>query len=337
MEENLKKTIQKPKVPEKLIEFLKKYDNYIISGHKDPDADAIGSSIAMSMYLKRFNKNTHLMSAGPFKRTEIKKFEHLFSSDLPKNHNFTPENTGFIIVDCAGFDRIGDIAEKVDKFPYVIIDHHATNKETNEASFIMPTAPSATYLIQALFEETVGEMTKEEADVLFLGLCTDTGYFRHLDERSGEVFRHASRLIDVGISPKVTFMHMNGHKQFESRLLIARILERMQRYYDGHLIISYETLTDRKEFGLEARDTDMLYQLIQSIEGVQAICIVRQESETHCSVGFRSLDKVDVSVIASSFGGGGHKQASGLYIEGLIDDLIPQFVDAFKEQMERLF
>ncbi len=337
MESNLKNVIQNPKVPAKLLDFLKKYDNYIISGHKEPDGDAIGSSIAMALYLKRFNKNTHLMSAGPFKRTEIKKFEHLFSADLPKNHNFTPENTGMIIVDCAGFDRIGDIAEKVDKFPYVIIDHHATNKETGEASWVMPTAPSATYIIQTLFEETVEEMTKEEAEVLFFGLCTDTGFFRHLDERSGNVFRHASRLIDVGISPKATFMQMNGNKQFESRLLIARILERMQRYYDGKLVISYETLTDRKEFGLEARDTDMLYQLIQSIEGVQAICVVRQESETHCSVGFRSLDKVDVSVIASSFGGGGHKQASGLYIEGLVDDLIPKFVEAFKEQMESLF
>ncbi len=337
MEVDFKCKIKKPEIPAQLIQFLKKYDNYIIAGHKEPDGDAIGSSIAMALYLKRFNKNTHLMSAGPFKRTELKKYEHLFSADLPENHNFTPENTGFILVDCAEFERIGDIAEKVKHFPWVTIDHHVTNSETDESSLVMPTAPSATYIIQTLIEETVGELTKEEADPLFFGLCTDTGFFRHLDERSGNVFRHASRLIDTGISPKATFMQMNGNKPFESRLLIARILERMQRYYDGRLIISYETLSDRKEFGLESRDTDMLYQLIQSIEGVQAICVIRQESETHCTVGFRSLDKVDVSKVAVSFGGGGHKQASGLYIEGLIEDLIPKFVEAFKEQMESLF
>ena len=69
----------------------------------------------------------------------------------------------------------------------------------------------------------------------------------------------------------------------------------------------------------------MAYQLIQSIAGVKAICIVRQDTETHCSVGFRSLDTVDVSSIASSFGGGGHKQAAGLYIEG-IDALCQEFL-----------
>ena len=128
-------------------------------------------------------------------------------------------------------------------------------------------------------------------------------------------------------------MKINGGKKFESRLLISRILNRMKTYYDGRLVVSYETYDDLLEFGLESRDSDILYQLIQSIEGVEAICIVRQDSPSHCSVGFRSLDKIDVSKIAASFGGGGHKQASSLYIEGKFDDLIPRFVEAFGTQM----
>ncbi len=336
MTETQSNPIAIPKIPHKLVEFLKKYDNYIIAGHKEPDGDCIGSSIAMSLFLKRFNKTSFLMSAGPFKRTEIKKFEHLFSSQLPENHNFTPENTGLVIVDCSGFDRIGDIAPQVEKFPFVIIDHHATNKETSESSLVMPTAPSATYIIQSLIEEVAGTVSSEEAEALFFGLCTDTGFFRHLDRRSGNVFLQASRLIDAGCSPKRHFMQMNGNKPFESRILLARILSRMQKFYDGKLIVSYELLSDRDEFGLEGRDSDMLYQLIQSIEGVEAICIIRQESPENCSIGFRSLDRIDVSKIATLFNGGGHKQASGAFTEGLIEDLLPQIIEAFKEQMENL-
>ena len=97
--------------------------------------------------------------------------------------------------------------------------------------------------------------------------------------------------------------------------------------------MSYETLADRQEFGVENRDSDMAYQLIQGIAGVKAICIVRQDTETHCSVGFRSLDTVDVSRIATSFGGGGHKQAAGLYIEGIAEKLLPQFIKAFAPQL----
>jgi phosphoesterase RecJ-like protein len=60
--------------------------------------------------------------------------------------------------------------------------------------------------------------------------------------------------------------------------------------------------------------------------------LVRQESEDTCSVGFRSLDRVDVSVVATRFGGGGHRQASGLSVSGTISELIPKFVEAFSPQ-----
>ena len=333
MHNNSSSTIGKPLIPQKLSEFLSAYENFIIAGHKEPDGDCIGSCLAMSFFLKRKNKNCILMSAGPFKRTEIKEYENLFTNKLEISDKINPKTTGLIILDCSGFDRIGEIAELLKDFNYIIIDHHATNTEKSDSSLIMTDAPSTTYLIQSIIEEMEGKLTKEEADALFFGLCTDTGFFRHLDDRSAEVFAHASRLIEAGANPKQTFMKMNGGKKFESRLLISRILNRMKSYYDGKLIISYETYDDLKELGLESRDSDILYQLIQTMEGVEAICIVRQESPTHCSVGFRSLDKVDVSKIASSFGGGGHKQASGLYIEGKFDELIPKFIEAFGSQM----
>ncbi|AAS11996.1 MULTISPECIES: DHH family phosphoesterase [Treponema] len=326
-------TIGKPLIPQKLPEFLNAYENFIIAGHKEPDGDCIGSCLAMSFFLKRKNKNCILMSAGPFKRTEIKEYEHLFTDKLKISDKINPKTTGLIILDCSNFDRVGEIAELISGFNYIIIDHHATNTEKSDTSLIMPEAPSTTYLIQSIIEEIGEKLTKEEADALFFGLCTDTGFFRHLDAGSAEVFAHASRLIEAGANPKQTFMKINGGKKFESRLLISRILNRMKTYYDGRLVVSYETYDDLLEFGLESRDSDILYQLIQSIEGVEAICIVRQDSPSHCSVGFRSLDKIDVSKIAASFGGGGHKQASGLYIEGKFDDLIPRFVEAFGTQM----
>ena len=307
MHNNSSSTIGKPLIPQKLSEFLNAYENFIIAGHKEPDGDCIGSCLAMSFFLKRKNKNCILMSAGPFKRTEIKEYEHLFTDKLKISDKINPKTTGLIILDCSNFDRVGEIAELISGFNYIIIDHHATNTEKSDTSLIMPEAPSTTYLIQSIIEE--------------------------IGERSAEVFTHASRLIEAGANPKQTFMKINGGKKFESRLLISRILNRMKTYYDGRLVVSYETYDDLLEFGLESRDSDILYQLIQSIEGVEAICIVRQDSPSHCSVGFRSLDKIDVSKIAASFGGGGHKQASGLYIEGKFDDLIPRFVEAFGAQM----
>lgn len=322
-----------PTIPQALIDFIHQYDIFLIAGHKEPDGDCIGSSCALSLFLKRLGKTAILLSAGPFKRLEITMYEPLFSAQVPDFVHKQKEKAAVIIVDCSNRARTGDIESEIASFPAIVIDHHASNTEANPASLVYTEAPSTTFIVQSIIECMQGSVTKEEAEMLFLGLCTDTGYFRHLDERSSEVFTHAARLVAAGVSPKQIFAKINGGKSFKSRTLISRVLSRMQRYYDGKLVISYETRADTEEFGLESRDSDTLYQLIQSIAGVQAICIVRQDTETHCSVGFRSFDVIDVSIVAASFGGGGHKQAAGLYIEGTAEMLIPQFVKAFEAQL----
>ncbi|PIE98758.1 MAG: DHH family phosphoesterase [Treponema sp.] len=319
-----------PSVPQALLEFLSKYERYVIAGHKEPDGDCIGSCLAMANFLQRKKKETLLLNAGPFDKPEVKEYEGLFKKEL--SPEFNTKKAGLLVLDCSGLDRVGDIEKQLEGFDTAIIDHHATNQTVSKSSLVMKTSPSTTYLIQAIIEAVDGEVTPKDAEYLFFGLCTDTGFFRHLDERSANVFAQASRLISKGVNPKSVFAKMYGGKSFGSRILISRILERLTPYYDGRLMVSYEELKDTQEFGLSGRDSDTLYQLIQSIEGVQAIVVVRQESETHCSVGFRSLDSIDVSVVAKSFGGGGHKQASGLYIEGKINELIPQFVKAFADQ-----
>lgn len=319
-------------VPKELIDFIYSFDSFIIASHKEPDGDSIGSSLALQLFLHSLGKKTILLSAGPFKRTEIKKYESLFVPTLDKTVEI-PENTAVLVLDCSNIERVGEPAKELTSYPRAIIDHHTTNETSNSTDYIDPSSPATTLLIQALIESMQNHITAEQAHFLLFGLCTDTGFFRHLDNSHASTFAYVARLLDAGANPKEIFSLINGGKSFKSRILISKILSRMQSYYDGQLIISYETYEDTLEFGKEGRDSDSLYQLMQSIDGVEAMVIVRQESTTHCSVGFRSRNKVDVSVIASSFGGGGHKQASGLYIEGVIDALIPQFVEAFKIQL----
>ena len=318
------------KVPQELVQFLKNYDTYIIASHKEPDGDCIGSSLALASWLTRHGKQTVLLSAGPFKRPETKVFESLFVPQLPEP---APEGkTAVVVLDCSNIERVGDAARGLDSYPLAIVDHHATNTGNGGLSYLDGSAPSTTVLVQIVMEESGGGISKEEAEYLLFGLCTDTGFFRHLDNRSSETFACTARLVAAGANPKQTFAHMNGGKSWGSRILISRILSRMVRHYDGKLVISYETFEDTNEYGLEGRDSDSLYQLIQSISGVEAMVIVRQETATNCTVGFRSLDRVDVSKVAASFGGGGHRQASGLSIEGTIQDLMPRFVSAFADQ-----
>jgi len=317
-----------PPVPKAVLQFFEAYPSYIIASHREPDGDSVGSSLALASFLGRKGKRVQLVSAGPFKRTETRDYAPLFS---PKAEAIEGP-CGLVILDCSGRDRLGDADVGLDGLPFAVIDHHATNAATNPVQFVEPTSPSTTLLVQRIIEAVDGKATREEAEFLLFGLCTDTGFFRHLDDSSAATFACVARLVSYGANPKRTFAAMNGGKSLESRILLSRILSRLHPYYAGGLMISWETLEDTAEFGLEGRDSDTLYQLIQSIRGVEAIVIVRQETETNCTVGFRSLDRIDVSVVATSFGGGGHRQASGLSIPGKIHDLIPRFVEAFRDQ-----
>lgn len=322
------------KIPDSIADFFARYGTYIIASHREPDGDCIGSSLALASFLLRQGKKTVLLSAGPFKRPEIREFEPLFVKSVAGLE--LPGDTAVAIVDCSGMDRLGDASKGIETFPAVILDHHATNSADTPGSFVDSSAPSTTVIIQSLIEMIDGPVTKEEAEHLLFGLCTDTGFFRHLDTRSSETFALTARLVSAGANPKKTFAHMNGGKSFGSRILISRILARMTPYYDKKLIVSWETLEDTLEFGQEGRDSDTLYQLVQSISGVEAIVILRQETEKNCTIGFRSLDRVDVSIVAARFGGGGHRQASGLSMEGHIEDIMPLLIAAFADQFPGL-
>ncbi|MDR2965603.1 MAG: bifunctional oligoribonuclease/PAP phosphatase NrnA [Treponema sp.] len=327
-------------VPEELVDFIKTGSNFIIAGHKEPDGDCVGSQLALRSALERLGKYAIVCSAGPFNRPDIKKIENLFIENLKILDSILAseekyKKTKVIIVDCSTMERTGEIQEKLEKFPYAIIDHHAASTHPPSTAdfpvYIDTTAPSCTVMIEKLTNTLDIKLTKEEAGYLLFGLCTDTGFFRHLTEKSAEVFEAAARMIRCGASPKIIFSVINGGKSLNSRILMGNILTRIESFFDGKFLISYETLEDLAAFGLESRDSDSLNQLLLSINGVEATAIIRQECENNCAVSLRSVDAIDVAQIAFSFGGGGHKNAAGLTMQGNVSYVKEIILETFSK------
>jgi len=318
-------------VPEELVNFIKTCSKFIIAGHKEPDGDCVGSQLALRSVLSRMGKEAIVCSAGPFKRTEIKEYIGQFVP-IPPDANKT--DTKVIIVDCTGRDRTGNINEILNKFPCAVIDHHAAvthpPSTIEEPVYVDPSAPSCSLLIYKVINALEFDITEEEASLLLFGMCTDTGFFRHLTEKNAHVFECVAKLVSCGASPKKIFYKLNGGKNLNSRKLLGNILSRTESHYNGKLLLSYETLDEFETFGFEARDSDNLNQMLLAVEGTEAIVIIRQECADNCTVSFRSLDKVDVSQIAASLGGGGHKNASGLTMKGDLAFVKQILLDSFK-------
>ncbi len=314
-------------VPPELSAFIADHEVFLIVGHKEPDGDCIGSQLALSTFLRRIGKRTVLLSSGPFTRTEILPYEHAFLDRVPDGLPLA--SAAVVVLDCSSLSRVGRLEEQLPALPVAFIDHHAAGEASGDVQYIDPSAPSVTRLIQSLIE-SMGEVpTKEEAELLFFGLCTDTGFFRHLDAAGSDSFQSAARLVDRGASPKRTYSMIYGGKSLFTRKLMGEILARTEPYFDGRLLVSYVTEEDHRRYGIASRDSDTLYQLLMTVAGVEAAIVIRQESENNCTVGFRSRDTVDVGAVASQFGGGGHRLAAGLSIEGRIEDVRERMLEAF--------
>ncbi|MDR2446622.1 MAG: bifunctional oligoribonuclease/PAP phosphatase NrnA [Treponema sp.] len=319
-------------VPQELLDFIKNHKKFIIAGHKDPDGDCVGSQLAMASMLKRLGKEVVVCSSGPFKRSEISVYQDRFADVVREEDRL---DAVVVIMDCSAANRTGDLEECIKGLPTAVVDHHErgdrrVGSQENPA-FIDPSAPSVTFLTLALIEALGLAPTEEEAKLLFFGLCTDTGFFRHVDSTGYETFAYASRLIKAGANPKETFRLINGGKSFASRRFLGVLLAGSRQYFDGKLILATEEYHEFQRFGPECRDSDALYRLLQAVDGVEVVMLIRQETPGSCSVGLRSQDRIDVSVIAAAFGGGGHKNAAGVSMAGTVETVCPQLLGIFEK------
>lgn len=311
-----------------ILRALDSYDNFVIAGHKEPDGDCLCSQMALSSFLKRKGKTTKLVSAGPFNRPEIINWESFFDSHI-EDRDLEGKTLG-IITDCSSPDRTGSLENQLKKLPLMVIDHHTAGESFGQYRLIDSNSPSTTLLIQHLIEESGMELTEEEAEFIFLGFCTDTGFFRHIGSGKPDVFQAVSRLVEAGVSPNATHRVITGGRTHGSRRLLGRILDRSRLYYKGKLIVSWEVLEDRRELKTEDRDSDSMYQMLQSIGGVETVAVIQEEEENLFSIGLRSNFDIDVGIIAQSFGGGGHRKAAGCTIKGSLEEVQNKIVKSFQ-------
>jgi len=314
-----------------VLDAFEKHDTFYILGHEDPDADCLGSQRALGSWLSRRGKKIHLCSTGPWNRPEIAGWEKLFSSRIPTPGN--NENPLTVILDCSSPDRTGFQDSELPDTESCVIDHHTAGSDFGDIRFVDPLSPSTTLLILKLIEAAGDEPTKEEAEFLFIGFCTDTGFFRHVEPGRGDSLQAVARLVDAGASPAETFRLLAGGRSLGSRKLLGRVLERSELHFHGRLVLTWETWKDWRELGSE-RDSDIMYQMLLSISGVEAAAVIREQNDGTCAIGLRSITDLDVGEIARFFGGGGHKKAAGCTAGGDLHDVSEHLLRVFADRLD---
>ena len=289
-----------------------------ISGHVHPDGDCIGSCLALLDYLKGEYPDrmidVYLENIPP-------EFAFLKGADLIRHE---PEEAKvydlFISLDCSTPDRLGPFealfAAAGDR---ICIDHHITNEGYARVNVINPEASSTCEILYELFDKE--KISHACAEALYTGIIHDTGVFKH-SNTSRRVMEIAGALIEKGVNTEMIQEETFFKKTYLQNQILGRALVESVMILDGRMIFSSISAKDIRFYGVSPSDFDGIVSQLKVTEGVECALFMYETEPDSYKISLRSSDAVDVSKIAASFGGGGHKKAAGASIYGKRRDII---------------
>jgi bifunctional oligoribonuclease and PAP phosphatase NrnA len=298
--------------------FVEAHRHFLLLGHADPDADCLGAQIVLRSWLLRLGKTAVCLSDGPFERPEIRAFADQFARELDPA---AARPDAVILVDCSSIERTGTVGRFAAGLPALVVDHHASGDPFGDVRVVDKDSASSTLLVLRLIESFGMRPTPDEAQVLLLGFCTDTGFFRHLDSRAVPAMTEVGRLLEYGASPQRAFREIYGGRELGQTRLFGRLLDRAESHGGGRVLLTWVTVQDTRETGGSSRGLNDLYQYLQMVQGCEVVVLIKEDSSAETSVSLRSSGDYDVGRVAKSLGGGGHRGAAGYTVKAPVDQV----------------
>ena len=236
-----------------------------------------------------------------------------------------------IALDCASIDRLGKAEEfflKADRT--ILVDHHISNTAYAQSCIVDAEASST---CEVLFEQMEEEnISLACAYALYLGIVHDTGVFKHSNTKR-RTMEIAGTLLEKGVSSSKVIDGTFFEKSFLQTQLLGSCLMDSILYLDGKVIVAIVPLELKKQFGAVSSDFDGVIDNLRVTRGVEVAILMTEEEEKKFKVSMRSNHEVNVSVIAQSFGGGGHVKAAGCTLQGSSDEILKKLLAAVAEQL----
>jgi phosphoesterase RecJ-like protein len=310
---------------------------FVLTTHVRPDADAIGSEIAMAGLLEQLGKNVRIINASPVP-TRLKYLDpdrKCLEIGKDVSEAEAAETDVHMILDTSAWGQLAEMGRifKKTAAQKVVIDHHVCAEDLGALNLKDTEAEATGALVFQFAEAMKLTITPVIGAAIFSAIATDTGWFR-FPSTTGETMRTIGRLIDAGIQPAVLYRKLYEQYTLARIKLAGRVLTRMMLDCGGKLAWTYVTLVDYRETGAEPADTEDLVNECMTVENVEAAFILIEQSNGNVKASIRSRSHLDVSQIAGSFGGGGHKQAAGAILPGPLENVKEKILVAMKSLFE---
>lgn len=312
-------------------ELLKRSKCIAIACHVRPDGDAIGSGLALCIALKNAGKRAFMLcEEKPPERLRLFPAMDTTYEQLPVK---SEELDLFVSVDSAELARIGIFAPTYAAFKgnTLNIDHHVSNPKFAKYNYILSDSTATCEIMPEILKAAGLEITQEIANLLALGLLTDSGNFSHRDV-SAKTFQVASVLRECGADMcEIGYQMFTRQSKARSDLYI-RVLNRLRFELDNKLVFLTVTQKDFDETGTEKSQTEGFVDYPLSIDGVQVSIALMEVKTNQYKASLRSRS-VNVNAVAEKFGGGGHVLASGCMLFGEYEEVIDRLKFAVAQQL----
>lgn len=313
-----------------LFEEVKNANTIAISGHVRPDGDCVGASLAIWNYVnyKFQNKKCEVFLTQPMPNS----FSFLSGFNEIKYEYKSGEYDLLIVCDCNNLSRLeeheilGEHAKRI-----INIDHHELfNGPTPFAEkYVFPQASSTCELVYELIGDE--DVTKKIAECIYTGIVHDTGIFQY-DCCHRSTMNVAGALMEKGIDTNFIIDETYYRKTFVQTRIMGRALAKARLHENSILISSIITLKEMHEENASSKHMDGIANQLRITKGVRVALFMYETAPGSYKCSLRTNDDTDLNLIANTFGGGGHKKASGFTSDLSSEDIINKVIEEIKKQ-----
>ncbi len=326
----------------------------VITAHRGPDGDAIGSTTALASWLRR-NWDADVQVVVPNIFPDFLKWmpgaESILVYAGHESEVLPVVRQADLVIMCDHGElrrmwTLGDVVRD-HPTPRIMIDHHL-DPEPGIAELVVshPELSSTCEVLMRLILELEAPapaelstvLTHDEAVSLYTGMMTDTGAFTYASSRP-EIFQLISILLSCGIDKdkiyrNVFFTYSAQRMKFQGYMLYVKL----DVWKKAHTALMTMTNAERRRFGILNGDTEGLVNMPLQILGTKLSIFLREDTEQPCiRVSLRSVDDFPANEMAAEFfGGGGHKNAAGGEIWGTMDEAVALVKKAVQKYMPLL-
>ncbi|MCV0403466.1 MAG: DHH family phosphoesterase [Chloroflexi bacterium] len=301
--------------------------------HENPDADTLGSALALRLAVERLGKQAEVVAADPVPPTLV---------DLPgaADVRTLPQLEPDVAVVLDGpLSRTGSVAAEaadwLSRARVVNIDHHISNDgEGTDASWVDADAAATCEMMALLIPELGVEIDTAIATVLTAGIVQDTHTFSH-PNATPRTLRVAADLVAAGAPLSAIHRSIYADKPFGTLALWGRIMAGMAQRREGRIVHAAMTTEMLSDTGTEPVASEGFIDLLASTKTADITVLFKEVDESHVRVSVRTSARADAVAITSAFGGGGHARAAGCSIDEPLARATELLLDECERELDR--